>query len=254
MDRKHLILSILLLLPFLGLEMSPLGSSWIVSSIIWAAFIVLLAIYNKQFIRQIRIRSPIMLANSNRKYEPKSAPSTAGTINEKQPETYLSWLTAVYESDKVNLKTLLKVQNVSISDQSSPTMGGYIEFIFDVFNASIMAVKVASEIDGYIVFQGIAFYDKPEPVSPYSIPHAEMSRIMIRQRILPEVAKVIDDGANTEDGITISFNFRNVRILIEEDIAIGKGASSILKIPEVVECHVKESSQRGHPYHRWECK
>ncbi len=75
MDKKHLTLSLLLLLPFLGLEMSPLSGSWIASSIIWAVFIVLFAIYNKQFIKQIRIRSPIILANPNREYQPKSTPS-----------------------------------------------------------------------------------------------------------------------------------------------------------------------------------
>ena len=45
--------------------MSPLGSSWITSAIIWIVFIILLAIYNKQFIKQIRIRSPIVLASQH---------------------------------------------------------------------------------------------------------------------------------------------------------------------------------------------
>jgi len=45
--------------------MSPLGSSWITSAIIWIVFIILLAIYNKQFIKQIRMRSPIVLASQH---------------------------------------------------------------------------------------------------------------------------------------------------------------------------------------------
>jgi len=65
MDKKHIILSILFILPFLGLEMSPVGGSWITSSIIWIAFIILLVIYNRQFVKQIRIRQPFILASQH---------------------------------------------------------------------------------------------------------------------------------------------------------------------------------------------
>lgn len=65
MDKKHIILSILFILPFLGLEMSPVGGSWIASIIIWIAFIILLVIYNKQFVKQIRIRQPFILASQH---------------------------------------------------------------------------------------------------------------------------------------------------------------------------------------------
>ena len=75
MDKKHIVLSILFILPFLGLEMSPVGGSWIVSSIIWIVFIILLVIYNKQFVKQIRIRKPFILASQH-----------AGVKAEKTPE------------------------------------------------------------------------------------------------------------------------------------------------------------------------
>ena len=65
MDKKHIILSILFILPFLGLEMSPVGGSWIASIMIWIAFIILLVIYNKQFVKQIRIRQPFILASQH---------------------------------------------------------------------------------------------------------------------------------------------------------------------------------------------
>ncbi len=180
-----------------------------------------------------------------------SAPSMAETINKKQPETHPSWLTKIYESDKANLESLLMVQKVSVSCQSDPMAGGHITFAFDVFNASVMTVKVAS-VNGYILFQGNNFYDKPDPLTSRTIPHAVMNTVRIRQRILPEVAKTIDDGVHAIDGIVVSFDFRNVSILIEEDTSIGMGASCILNIAEVMEFRVKESSMRGHHFHQWE--
>ncbi len=63
MDRKHIILSVLLVLPFLGFQMSPLVGSWITSIAIWISFLILLVIYNWQFIKQIRIQKPFILAS-----------------------------------------------------------------------------------------------------------------------------------------------------------------------------------------------
>ncbi len=59
MDKKHLILSLLLVLPFLGLEMSPLSGSWIVSILIWVIFCVLLVWYNRKTIMQYKLQSLI---------------------------------------------------------------------------------------------------------------------------------------------------------------------------------------------------
>jgi len=51
------------------------SGSWLVSSIIWIVFIILLAIYNKQFIKRIRLQTPILLGKrSNRAIEDISAP------------------------------------------------------------------------------------------------------------------------------------------------------------------------------------
>lgn len=58
MDKKHIIGSILLALPFLGVEMSPLGGTWTASIIIWCIFVILLAIYNREWIkRKFKLRS-----------------------------------------------------------------------------------------------------------------------------------------------------------------------------------------------------
>ncbi len=52
MDKKHIIISILLVLPFLGVEMSPLGGQWIASIIIWCIFVILLVVYNRKWIKR----------------------------------------------------------------------------------------------------------------------------------------------------------------------------------------------------------
>ncbi|MFC2035274.1 hypothetical protein ACFLUJ_04020 [Chloroflexota bacterium] len=66
MDKKHLIISVLIVLPFLGIEMSPIANSWITSIIIWIIFVTLLGIYNKKFLGErikLRVRSPFFSTN-----------------------------------------------------------------------------------------------------------------------------------------------------------------------------------------------
>lgn len=53
MSRKSLILSLLLVLPFLGLEMSPLPGDWTISIAIWSVFLVLLFGYHVGTIRRV---------------------------------------------------------------------------------------------------------------------------------------------------------------------------------------------------------
>jgi len=178
--------------------------------------------------------------------------ATKVAVGKNQLETHPSWLTNIYENDKVNLKALLIVQRETISCECDPVMGGQIDFMFDVFNASVISVKVASVIDGYIVFQGRKFHDKPDPLTSHIISHGEKSTVTIRQRILPEVAKAIDNSARNVDSDILCFDFRGVPILIEEDTVIGKGASCPLNIAETMKFRVKESSMKGHHFYQWE--
>jgi len=59
MGWKKIIFNILLVLPFLGLQMSPVGHSWGVSIAIWVVFFVILILYNKKTIMQYKLKSPI---------------------------------------------------------------------------------------------------------------------------------------------------------------------------------------------------
>ena len=69
MDKRHIILSVLLTLPFLGIEVSPVGSnSWVTSITIWAFWLVLLSVYNRHMILKlipIRLRSPLYIVGNN---------------------------------------------------------------------------------------------------------------------------------------------------------------------------------------------
>ena len=59
--RNHILISILITLPFLGIELSPLNfiNTWATSGVIWAIWLIILGFYNKQFIMRLRFQSPI---------------------------------------------------------------------------------------------------------------------------------------------------------------------------------------------------
>ena len=77
MPAKALVLGLLLVLPFLGLEMSPLPGDWFISSGIWGFFGVLFLGYHFNTIKRLRFGKPIRMVRLASKSEDGTAENTA---------------------------------------------------------------------------------------------------------------------------------------------------------------------------------
>jgi hypothetical protein len=146
--------------------------------------------------------------------------------------------------DRAHLRELLVVRNERLLLwKLDPVMGGELQFEFDVFNGSVLPVKVGYSVEGNLMVQSRPFHDIAEPQKSLSLEHGIWDTIAIKQRMLPEVVKEIKDDASQSSGIILRFDFHNVHIHIEEDsITKDVGLQNNLKIVETMEFRVKHEA------------
>jgi hypothetical protein len=134
--------------------------------------------------------------------------------------------------DRANLTGLLVVRNERLFHYVlDPVMGGELHFAFEVFNGSILTVKLGNDVKGNMFIQGKKCHDEIEPLKPVTIDHGIWDTVMIKQRVLPELVKEIRDGASNQGGIVLRFNLRNLYINIEE--AGSKGVNPLKVVLEM---------------------
>ncbi len=151
----------------------------------------------------------------------KSVPVTEGmleSVEHRKPMLVDSTLERMVIRDRANLARLILVLNQKlVQHRLDPVMGGEFQFAFDVFNGSVLSVKVGSSVQGHLLILDRKCHDMAEPLQSLTIDHGSSSTIMIKQRILPEVVKQIGDGASKPEGIRLRFAFNDISISVQEE-------------------------------------
>lgn len=154
--------------------------------------------------------------------------------------------------DRANLQKLLIIQNEKLFQWNLDTiMGGELQFTFDVFNGSILSVKVGYLVDGYLFIQSRKCHDMAEPLSSLTLDHGLCGTIMIKQRLLPEVCKEIREGASKSDGIVLNLGFENVHIYMDETEILEPNPNNFLKISPNMKFHVKRDDYPNADFYKW---
>ncbi len=172
MDRQHIILSVLLTLPFLGIEVSPVGnSSWITSIIIWGLWFILLAFYNRRVIKKVipvRIRSPFYISNGEKK-------------------AITSWLESALTDDRTHISDRIQILSVDYEFHISSTEP-YIDILVKVKNCAIFPVQIIG-VKGVLVIDGMPCLDSITSEDSFILQHFHWDTVQCRQPIRYETAQ-----------------------------------------------------------------
>ncbi len=214
---KPYIISILLTLPFLGIEMSPLGGSWESSFVIWGVFLLLLGLYHRRLIISVRLRSPIYRQlNKNGK---GLASSDVG------------WWTALADGDRKDIQHRVPLHDV-YADIESVKKTGYccVHFVFVFINATVYKVNVR-QVNGDIYADGMKLPNKlaidmerEELAFYHGIGFGLRCRLLINEPYLQELVKL--------SGKTVRFGLERTNITADLIDPAGKRAGEFrLEIP-----------------------
>lgn len=197
MDKKHIVRSILIALPFLAVEVSPLSGSWVVSTIIWLIFLIILIVYNREFIKRIRIRSPIFTVPQN---------------SDKIATPPCGWLEEVVSGDRESLTDRIHYTVQWVLNEIK-NREPYIDIIIKISNCAVFPVLITG-VTGRLAIGGEFCGQPAELQGECRIEHAKEGRIRIRQYFPQETGVFLISHKNTPSTL-ISLN--NCQLVIQPE-------------------------------------
>jgi hypothetical protein len=112
--------------------------------------------------------------------------------------------------------SVLVIQELITKCVIEPFYESWLEFTFEVFNISRETLRIGYRVDGTVILQGNRLYDRPVPAVPQDIRGGSKAMVTIVQPLLQDLAALIEKGSQKKDGIFLTFDFRDLRIFVEE--------------------------------------
>jgi hypothetical protein len=120
----------------------------------------------------------------------------------------------------------------------NPRDGGEVHFEFNIFNGSVFQVEVGKKVSGELKLQGYnKFLHDIEPLESVIIDRNKYGKVLIKQRILPEVCDDINKKAL--DGFDLIFYFEKVKVDITEFNSNIPYVPKYLVLPKKLSYHIK---------------
>jgi hypothetical protein len=123
------------------------------------------------------------------------------------------------EADNHRLTDSVLVIKELVSNCVIALRESWLEFSFEVFNISGDTLRIGHEVDGTIIFQGNRLHKKPVPSIPQDIHGGSRATVTIKQPLTWTEAAIIEVGSRKVDGVSITFDFRDLRVSVEEAAA-----------------------------------